>query len=296
MADITASMVKELRERTGAAMMACKKALDEAKGNMDAAIDILRKAGEAKAAKRAGKIAAEGIIEIAVDAAQKQAFLMEINCETDFVARDENFKTFAKMVARIGLAKAVKDVNAVLSVPFGTSGSETIDDARKTLVNKIGENIQIRRVAFLSSDGIVGHYCHGHRIGVLVALDRNEPELAKDIAMHIAASNPQSISADDVPAAVIERERQIYLEQAKGSGKSEEIIKKMVAGRVSKFLNENSLIGQLFVKDSNTSVGDLLKARNVKVLAFVRCEVGEGIDKETQNFADEVMAQVQGRH
>lgn len=293
MKEITAAMVKDLRERTGAAMMACKKALEEAKGDMEAAIDILRKGGEAKAAKRAGKIAAEGVVVIAVSADKKKAFMAEVNSETDFVARDASFNEFANMLAARGIEAGADTVEKVLAL--SAKGGETIEQARQTLVTKIGENIQLRRVALVSAEGLVGHYCHGNRIGVLVAIDKNNPEMAKDLAMHIAAFNPQAISGEDVPHAVIDREREIYLSQAKESGKPQEIVEKMVLGRLNKFLKEISLTGQPFLKDSEKMVGDLLKAQQIKVKSFVRFEVGEGIEKETKDFAEEVMSQVHGK-
>lgn len=294
MSAITAAMVKELRERTGAAMMACKKALEEAKGNMDTAIDILRKGGEAKAAKRAGKIAAEGSIVIAISADKKKAFMAEINSETDFVARDASFTEFASTVAARGLEAGVSEVEQVLALPLKSGSDETIEQVRQTLVTKIGENIQLRRVALLTSDGIVGHYCHGGRIGVLIAIDKNNPEIAKDLAMHISAFSPQAVSGDDVPSTVVEREREIYLSQAKDSGKPQEIIEKMVVGRLNKYLKEISLLGQPFLKDQEKTVSELLKPHQINVKNFIRFEVGEGIEKETKNFAEEVMLQVQG--
>lgn len=295
MTTITAAMVKELRDRTNSAMMACKKALQEADGDLEKAIDILRKAGEAKAAKRADKTAAEGVIVIAISPDQKKAFMAEVNSETDFVARDASFIPFAENVAKRGLEENIKDVASLLALPIDPNASLPIEDARKELVNKIGENIQIRRIAFLSSeDGIVGHYRHGSRIGVLVTLNANRSALAKDIAMHIAAFRPQAISADQVSVKFLEKEKKFLLAQAKESGKSADIIEKIVAGRLKKLLKEVSLEGQSFVKDSKISVGDLLKSEKVKVFEFVRFEVGEGIEKETRDFASEVMEQVQG--
>lgn len=291
MTAITAELVKKLRERTGAAMMACKKALEEAKGNEELAVDILRKSGEIKAAKRAGKIAAEGTIAVATSADKKTAFMAEINCETDFVARDASFLAFAEMVAKKGLEARATTVDAVLALSTGTS---TIEQARLELVSTIGENVQIRRVTLLSSEGMVGHYTHSNRIGVLVAIDKDHAEVGKDIAMHVAAFNPQSLSSDDVPKEIVDREREIYLSQAKESGKPMEILEKMVAGRLNKFLKESSLLGQPFLKNGEITVEDCLKSHQVKVKQFVRFEVGEGIEKETKNFADEVMSQVQG--
>lgn len=291
---ISAALVKELRERTGAAMMACKKALQETNGDLEAAISVLLKAGDAKAAKRAGKTAAEGKIAIATSADHKKALMVEVNSETDFVARGSEFVTFAKNIAERGLVAGVQDVDSLLKITLVQNGEETIDQARKSLINKLGENIQIRRVALLESSGVVGHYCHGDRIGVIVALDHDKPDLAKDLAMHIAALKPQAVQPDDVPAASVQKEREIFMARAQESGKPQEIIEKMVNGRINKFLKEVTLVGQSFVKDPNQSVADLLKSQGAMVSAFVRFEVGEGIEKESQNFADEVMAQVQG--
>ena len=295
MTTITAIMVKELRDRTNAAMMACKKALQEADGDLEKAIGILHKAGEAKAAKRADKIAAEGIIVIAINPDQKKAFMAEVNSETDFVARDASFVLFAENVAKHGLEENIKDVASLLALPVNSHASLTIEDARKELVNKIGENIQIRRVAFLSSEaGIVGYYRHGSRIGVLVTLNANRSALLKDIAMHIAAFRPQAISANQLPVEFLEKEKKNLLAQAKESGKPTEIIEKMVVGRLNKLLKEVSLEGQSFLKNSEISVSDLLQSEKVKVLEFIRFEVGEGVEKKMQDFASEVMARVQG--
>ncbi len=288
---ITAAMVKELRERTGAAMMDCKKALTETQGDMEAAIAELRKRGEAKAAKRAGHIAAEGVIEIAAAADNRSVFMVEVNSETDFVARDENFSGFVKAITGAGLSQGAKSAEELLAVSLE---GQTIDARRQQLISKIGENINIRRACLLSSEGVVGAYQHGTRIGVLVALDQNDVELAKGIAMHIAAINPLSIDSSSIAPAVLQSEREIYRAQAEESGKSGEIVDKMVEGRVNKFLKENCLLDQTFVKDPNQTVGALLKAKNAKVLSFVRFEVGEGIEKKTVDFAEEVKAQVQG--
>ena len=294
MTTITPIMVKELRERTGAAVMACKKALQETNGDMEAAIDLLRKAGYAKAVKRAGKTAAEGVIVIAISKDQKKGFMAEVNSETDFVARDTNFMAFASKVAERGLVEGVSDVAATLALPIEPNSSSIIEEERKALVNRIGENIQIRRVGSLSSDGVMGHYNHGGRIGVLLALDVLNPELAKGLAMHVAAFNPQAVSANQVSTEFVEKEKEIFLARAQETGKPENIIEKMVKGQVEKLLKEVSLEGQFYVKDPEKLLGDLLKAEKAKVLAFLRFEVGEGVEKESQNFADEVMAQVQG--
>ncbi len=289
---ITAAMVKELRQKTDAPMMACKKALQQVDGDMEAAIKALREAGEAKAAKRASKTAAEGVVLAAASNDGKAAFIVDVNSETDFVARDESFAAFAQNVLQKGLATNVADVEALSALAL--EGDLTVEAARQQLISKLGENIQIRRVARLNAAGVVGHYCHGSRIGVLVALDQNNPELARDIAMHVAATSPQAIAPEDVSQDLIAKEREIFIAQAKESGKPEAIIAKMVDGRVNKFLKEVSLTSQPFVKDPSRSVADLLKEHGATIEAFVRFEVGEGIEKETQNFADEVMAQVKG--
>lgn len=291
---ITASMVKELREITGAGMMACKKALQITNGNMEMAVKELRKSGEATAAKLAGKQVAEGVIAIAISNDCTKGFMAEINCQTDFVARGEALLKFAQNVVDRGLAEGITHVETVLALPYQIGSSLTLEHIRQELVTKIGENIQVRRVALLSSDGLVGHYSHGNRIGVLVGLDTNKLSLAKDIAMHIAAFNPQGVRPSDLPADLVEKEKEILIAQAKKSGKSKAIIDKIVAGRLNKFLRELSLEGQVFVKNPEILVGDLLKSEKAGVSTFVRFEVGEGIEKDSHSFANEVMAQVQG--
>jgi len=289
---ITASMVKELRERTGAGMMECKKALVAADGNMEAAITAMRKSGQAKAAKRAGRIAAEGVILVAHSDDNKMACMIEVNCETDFVARDDNFRAFTQQVVQRGLATHSASAEALLSVPIQDGSSKTIEEQRAELVAKIGENVQLRRVACIQSGGIVGTYSHSNRIGVIVALDKDLPDLAKDIAMHIAAMNPQAIDSDSVSEELIEKERDIFSSQAKESGKPDNIIAKMVEGRIAKFLKEICLVDQAFVKDPDQTIAQLLKADNAKVTEFIRYEVGEGIEKEVVDFAGEVQAQL----
>lgn len=291
---ISAGLVKELRELTGAGMMECKKALQETNGDIEEAITMMRKRGQAKAAKRAGRVAAEGVIVIATNNDHNQAFIVEVNSETDFVARDDNFKQFAATVAQRGLAAQATDVAALLEVTSADNGGESIEVLRQQLVTKIGENIQVRRCHLLESDGAVGSYLHGDRIGVLVALDKADDELVKDVAMHVAASKPQAVDEDQISKDVINKERDILIAQAKESGKPDNIIEKMVDGRMKKFLEESCLVGQPFVKNPDQTVGDLLKAKSAKVSAFVRFEVGEGIEKETVDFADEVKAQMQG--
>ncbi len=287
---VTAAMVKELRERTGAGMMECKKALVETGGDLDAAIEHLRKSGLAKADKKASRVAAEGKIEMAQADDGQSAVMVEINCETDFVAKDENFGRFAAAVAAAALDPAVTDVEAL-----GASAIEggTVEEARQALVAKLGENIQVRRFERAAGDAI-GAYVHGGRIGVLVALEGGSEEVARDVAMHIAALNPGYVSVDDVPADVVAKEKEILVAQARDSGKPDNIIEKMVEGRLRKYLAENTLHGQPFVKDGDITVGKLLDQHGAKVAGFSRLEVGEGIEKEESNFADEVMQQVQG--
>lgn len=290
---ISAALVKELRERTGAGMMECKKALESVQGNIEAAIDALRAGGQAKAVKRAGKIASEGGIVVCVDDAQKVGCMVEINCETDFVARSEDFLGFASAVAQKALQERIQDIAALAALPIQAGGS-TIDEARHALIAKIGENVQIRRAILLESDTCVGSYLHGQRIGVLVAINRHDPEFARELAMHIAAMNPQALDAGGLSAEIIQREREIFIAQSKESGKPADIIEKMVAGRIAKFLKEVCLLDQPFVKDADQTVGALLKARQTQITEFVRYETGEGIEKQTQDFAEEVKSQLKG--
>lgn len=290
---VSAAQVKELRERTGAGMMECKKALEATKGDITLAIEELRKSGRTKADKKAGRIAAEGSVIIRTANDGKQVVMIEVNSETDFVARDENFLAFANALANTALAAKVADVAQLGNENLAGQGV-TVEEARQALVAKVGENINIRRIVFKESAQPVGTYIHNNRIGVLVELDNPNPELAKDIAMHIAASKPMVISPEDVPADIVAKEKEIYLAQAAGSGKSQEIVEKMVAGRIKKYLDEVSLLGQPFVKDPNTTISSLLGKNRAKVVEFTRFEVGEGIEKETENFVEAVMSQVQG--
>ncbi len=291
--NITSAQVKELRERTGAGMMECKKALVAANGDIDAAIEAMRKSGQAKAAKKAGRVAAEGVIAIKVAPDNKAAIMLEINTETDFAVKDETFKAFVDMVATRGLESEAVDLPALLSLPVNKEeAAPTIIEARESLIAKIGENIQIRRMALIKSEGIVGSYCHGGRIGALVEISTEDLALGKDLAMHIAASKPEVIAPEQLSAAIIDKEKEIYLAQAAKSGKPDDIIEKMVAGQIKKFIKEISLIGQPFVKDPSKSVEDLLKDRNAKVRSFIRFAVGEGVEKQETDFAKEVMAQV----
>ncbi|MDX2346010.1 MAG: translation elongation factor Ts [Legionella sp.] len=286
---ITAAMVKELRERTGAPMMECKKFLVATDGDMENAILELRKAGQTKADKKADRVASEGIIVFAASDDARRSVLVEINSETDFVARDSNFLDFSQQVATAALACGSTDVNALLAMQLADG---TVDEARRALIAKIGENIQIRRIAFVESGEAVGGYLHGSRIGVLVSMKNGSEALAKDLAMHIAASKPLVVSTEEVPADEIQREREIFVAQARESGKPDAIIEKMVDGRIKKFLAEVSLVGQPFVKNPNQTVAELLKAENAEVLSFTRIEVGEGIEKKEDNFVAEVMSQV----
>lgn len=287
MAGVTAAMVKELRERTGLGMMECKKALVAADGDIEAAIDEMRKSGQAKAAKKAGRTAAEGVIVLRASDDGKAAALLEVNSETDFVARDEGFLEFAGLVADRAFADRQTDVAALMEGELET--------ARQALIQKIGENISVRRVAIIESDGQVGAYVHGnHRIGTLVGIEGGNPEVAKDLAMHVAASNPMVVGPEDVPEDVLAKEREIFAAQAKESGKPDNIVEKMVEGRVRKYLEEISLVSQPFVKDPDQKVSALLKGADASVASFVRFEVGEGIEKEESDFAAEVMAQVRG--
>ncbi|HET8817663.1 MAG TPA: translation elongation factor Ts [Pseudidiomarina sp.] len=284
---ITAALVKELRERTGAGMMDCKKALEETAGDIDAAIELMRKSGQAKAAKKAGRVAAEGVILTKTEG--NTGTLVELNCETDFVARDENFLSFGEKVINAAFANKEVDVEKLKATDLGGA---TVEETRETLVAKIGENMNVRRVMTVSGGDIVESYVHGGRIGVLVALTNGDSELAKDIAMHVAASAPQFVKPEDVSAEVVDSERRIQLDIAMQSGKPQEIAEKMVEGRMRKFTGEISLTGQAFVKDPSITVGDLLKSKGADVITFVRFEVGEGIEKKAEDFAAEVQAQM----
>jgi len=285
---ISASMVKELRERTGAGMMECKKALVQTDGDVDGAVEHLRKSGQAKADKKAGRVAAEGLV--VVKANGSKAVVVEVNSETDFVAKDENFLAFVDAVADAALATGQADVDAFASDALADGRS--VDGARTELVTKVGENISVRRIAQISNDGPLAHYTHGARIAAVVALEGGDTELARDIAMHVAATNPSCIDESGVPAETLENERRILTEQAQESGKPEDIIEKMVNGRVAKFLKEITLVGQPFVKDPDVTVGKLLDNAGAKIVSFTRFEVGEGIEKKVENFADEVMKQI----
>lgn len=292
---ITASLVKELRERTGSGMMECKKALVETNGDIEAAIELMRKSGQAKAAKKAGRTAADGIVAIRTSDDGKHGAMVEVNCETDFVAKDHNFTSFVDAVAERALNGGAENVESLLAGPLHEGEDTTIDQARQALIVKIGENMNVRRfIRCESANGQLFHYSHGVRIGVLVEVESGDPVLGKDIAMHVAASNPACVSETDVPAEMLGKEREIFKAQAAESGKPENILDKIVDGRMRKYLSEITLLGQAFVKDPDITVGKLLADKGARVVGFHRFEVGEGIEKKTENFADEVMAQVRG--
>ncbi len=289
MAEITAALVKELREMSGAGMMECKKALVAANGDINLAMDDMRKAGQAKADKKSGRTAAEGVVTIETSADHKRVVMIEVNSETDFVARDTNFMGFVKELGSSVLKSSVSSFEEFSSVSLSTG--ETIELARQNLITKIGENVNIRRAKIVDTQGVIGSYVHSHRIGVIVDLEGGDANLAKDIAMHIAAASPMVISPSEIPQEIVDKEKEIFLAQAEGSGKPKEIIEKMTEGRIRKFLEEVSLVGQAFVKNPEQKVGDLLKAHKASVKSFVRFEVGEGIEKVTVDFVKEVMEQ-----
>ena len=288
---ITAALVKELRERTGSGMMECKKALVEVDGDIEAAAELMRKQGLAKADKKAGRVAAEGRIVIETDPGTGRAVILEANCETDFVGGGDDFREFAEAAARAVLAHAPADTEALATIKLDSG--ETVEETRRALIARIGENITLRRFRLMERGGDrVGAYLHGSRIGVVVDVAGADEDLARDLAMHVAASHPVCVTADDVPGEMLDKEREILIAQAQDSGKPAEIIEKMVEGRLRKFLAEITLYGQPFVKDPDQTVEKLLKQAGARVLAFERYEVGEGIEKQEGNFADEVMAQV----
>ncbi len=292
---ITAQMVKQLRERTGAGMMECKKALQEADGNTNTAVEVLRKRGLAQADRKAGRTAAEGAVVIMLSDDHTQGAMVEVNCETDFVAADPHFKAFAQRVALQILEQAPDDLTMLMESVLKGESEDTVDAAQKSLIAKLGEKIQIRRfVRYRTETGLIGSYLHGSRIGVLLEMEGGDAALARDLCMHIAASRPLCLDQDDVSADILEKEREILIAQAQSSGKPAQIVNKMVAGRLDKWLGEITLRGQPFVKDSEQSVGALLDRANARVLRFSRYEVGEGIERKQTNFAEEVEAQVKG--
>jgi len=282
-------MVKDLRERTGVGMMECKRALVESDGDLDAAAEALRTSGQAKADKKAGRVAADGKVVIIRDG--DKAVIVEVNSETDFVAKDENFIAFVDAVAAAALESGTTEAADLAGQSIGDGKS--VEEARTELVAKVGENISVRRASIVDSAGSIGFYTHGARIGAIVNLEGGDEDLARDIAMHVAATNPICIDESGVPAETLETERRIFSEQAAESGKPPEIVEKMITGRVAKFLKEITLIGQPFVKDPDQTVGKLLGAAGASVKSFVRFEVGEGIEKKEENFAEEVMKQIE---
>jgi len=288
---ISATLVKELRERTSAGMMECKRALEQAAGDIELAIDNMRKSGQAKADKKSSRTAAEGLVAVQSSADNRTAVMVEINSETDFVSRDSNFIEFCKNVAAAALANKTSSADVLLHAPY--QAGLTVEDARKALVLKIGENIVVRRVVVKQADkGVIGTYVHGGRIGVMVTVTTDDVELAKDLAMHVAANNPVMVRPEDCPADVLAKEKEIFAAQVQESGKPANIAEKILEGKVKKFLEESSLLGQPFVKDPDISVAQLLKEKQSDVVSFERYRVGDGIEKEVSNFVEEVMAQV----
>ena len=293
MSNITAQMVKELRDRTGAGMMECKKALTESKGNMDLAVEAMRKAGQAKADKKSSRIAAEGIISFSMKNSSF-ANMVEVNCETDFVAKDENFLKFVDQVSKASLEGYTGNLDQFSN--YKDSSGKTIEETRLELVSKVGENVKIRRIKSIQNDnGFIGNYLHGSKIGVAVSLEKENNELAKDVCMHIAAMKPLALNSSDIPEEILEKEREIFKAQAQESGKPEEIINRMVEGKMKKYISEVTLLDQDFVKDNDLTIRDLLKKHSNNILFFYRMEVGEGIEKKDENFADEVMAQINNK-
>ncbi len=289
MAEITAALVKDLRERTGAGMMECKKALVESNGDIDLAIENMRKAGMAKADKKAGRTAAEGLMIVKTAADGKRLVMVEVNCETDFVTKGDDFRNFVDAVAQTAVDSGAADIDALLAAKM--AGGLSVADTTKELIAKIGENMNVRRMVAFTGDNLKESYLHGTRIGVVVEMAGGSSELARDIAMHVAASRPECVSEEQVPAELIQKEREIFSAQAAESGKPADIVAKMVDGRIKKFLKEVTLLGQPFVKDPDTLVEALLKKNGATVVGFARFEVGEGIEKKSVNFAEEVAAQ-----
>ncbi|MFQ2821370.1 translation elongation factor Ts [Aeromonas allosaccharophila] len=287
MANVTAALVKELRERTAAGMMDCKKALEEAAGDIELAIENMRKSGQAKAAKKAGRIAAEGVIFARTEG--NVAVMIELNSETDFVAKDASFMAMGQKIADIAATQKIADVDALKAADFGNG--ESVELTITNLIAKIGENMNLRRVMLVEGDNL-GTYVHGSRIGVITKLTSGSAELAKDLAMHVAANSPQFVKPEDVSADVVAKEREIQIDIAINSGKPKEIAEKMVEGRMKKFTGEVSLTGQPFVKDPSMTVAELLKKEGADVVSFTRFEVGEGIEKQETDFAAEVAAQI----
>ena len=292
--NITADLVRQLRERTGAGMMECKKALVETQGDLDAAAELMRKQGLAKADKKAARVAAEGVVTIEKSADGRSAAMVEVNCETDFVAREQEFRAYAQDVARAALATQATGLEALLAAKLASG--ESVDERRRALIAKIGENISVRRCVLMSGTGLLGAYLHGSRIGTLVAVEGGTAELAHDLAMHVAASNPRYLSAAEVPAEAVAKERDILTEQAQGDpknqGKPAQVLAKIIEGKLAKSLAEITLLGQPFIRDDKQSVEKLLKGAGARVAGYERYEVGAGIEKKQGDFAAEVMAQV----
>ena len=272
--------------------MDCKKALSETDGDMEAAIDLMRTSGAAKAAKKSGRVAAEGLVNVSISDDGKTATILEVNSETDFVAKGDAFIDYVNTLGALALKTEPADIDEFMTQSL--DNGDSLEKSREDIVAKIGENITIRRVQTIKTDGVIGAYKHGDKIAVVTTLEGGDEALAKDVAMHIAASKPECIAEEDVSDEILEREKAIFVEQARESGKPEEIIEKMIVGRMKKFVGEITLHGQAFVKDPDTTVGKLLSSNNAKVNSFVRFEVGEGIEKKEENFADEVMAQING--
>nr|VFK54964.1 MAG: translation elongation factor Ts (EF-Ts) [Candidatus Kentron sp. TUN]VFK58600.1 MAG: translation elongation factor Ts (EF-Ts) [Candidatus Kentron sp. TUN]VFK61144.1 MAG: translation elongation factor Ts (EF-Ts) [Candidatus Kentron sp. TUN] len=293
---ISAALVKELRERTGAGMMECKKALLGTSGDIEAAIESMRKSGQAKVDKRAGRVAAEGIIAMHLGQDSRRGVMVEINCETDFVAKGGDFQGFADHVAKRAFEEQSDSLEGLLKIPMEKGDTATIEGELKKLIARIGENLTVRRFNKMETqNGILGAYLHRGRIGVFVELSGGgDSDVAKDIAMHIAANRPLCINEKEIPLETKEKERDIFRAQAAATGKPPEIIEKMIIGRMNKFVSEVTLLGQPFVKDPDISVQKFLAKSGASVSAFTRFEVGEGIEKKAENFADEVMAQVRG--
>ncbi len=290
---ITAASVKELRERTGAGMMDCKKALTETNGDMEAAIDLMRTSGAAKAAKKSGRVAAEGLVKVNISDDGKTATILEVNSETDFVTKGDAFIDFVEKLGALALKTKPADIDELLTQTL--DNGDSLEKAREAIVAKVGENVAIRRVQTVTVDNaIIGTYKHGERIAVISVIEGGDEALAKDIAMHVAATRPECISEDELSDDLLEREKAIFVEQARESGKPDNIIEKMIVGRMKKFVNEVTLYGQAFVKDPDTTVGSLAKANGATVKSFIRFEVGEGIEKKEENFAEEVAAQMKG--
>jgi len=286
---ISAKDVMGLRQRTGLGMMDCKKALTETDGDIERAVELLRQIGAASAERKAGRIAAEGVIDQLVDEEGRRGVVVEVNCETDFVAKDESFRQFVRAVAQSVLEY---DPDNLESLSQMTLGDGTIETARQKLIGQVGENVSIRRFErIIEENGLIAGYLHGTRIGVLVSVEGQKTGLARDVAMHVAASKPLCVSEDQMPADVLEREKSIFLAQARDSGKPDDIIQRMVDGKIKKYLNENTLLGQVYVKDPDISVGQLLDTAKVRVNQMARFEVGEGLEKRQTDFVSEVMAQ-----